>query len=508
VTGVQTCAQSDLDVGAAYIFQRSAGIWSEQQKLLSSDLVAPFNQFGSAVSIADSTAVVSDFYAANQLNTNGYGGAVFVFTNNAGLWSEQQKITVPTSPIANIFSNEIGEVVQMPIEFRPLANEFDSFGYSVSLDDNYLVVGAPYYNSGSDRAGAAFVFDFQAGQWALARQITASDAFGDSYKVGSNQIEATYNGDRFGFSVATNDGTVIAGANGDDLVDTVEGFVPSNEGSVYAFILDDDQDGVGNPIDTCLGLTSINQTDSDGDGLGDICDLDDDLSPAAGFNQLDIKTPLPATVQPGEVYDFTPDVGYEGPFALCYQAQTMPAWVVFDSASGRIFGTPGDNDYGANIFQFSATEAFVETTQGANCSIVAVAGGQTFSTAPLTVSVGDNAPPSVVALSFATSSGNAIPVQLSCIETAGSGCAEIYYAFDETATTASTALGIGAPAFNGLVDITASKTLHYIAVDAVGNVSDEGTAVFVIDEFAPTVNIDSPSAASLQIGRASCRERV
>ena len=489
--------KSDVDVGAAYIFQRSTGIWSEQQKLLSSDLVAPFNQFGSAVSIADSTAVVSDFYAANQLNTNGYGGAVFVFTNNAGLWSEQQKITVPTSPIANIFSNEIGGVVQMPIEFRPLANEFDSFGYSVSLDDNYLVVGAPYYNSGSDRAGAAFVFDFQAGQWALARQITASDAFGDSYKVGSNQIEATYNGDRFGFSVATNDGTVIAGANGDDLVDAVEGFVPSNEGSVYAFILDDDQDGVGNPIDTCLGLTSINQTDSDGDGLGDICDLDDDLSPAAGFNQLDIKTPLPATVQPGEVYDFTPDVGYEGPFALCYQAQTMPAWVVFDSASGRIFGTPGDNDYGANIFQFSATEAFVETTQGANCSIVAVVGGQTLSTAPLTVSVGDNAPPSVVALSFATSSGNAIPVQLSCIETAGSGCAEIYYAFDETATTASTALGIGAPDFNGLVDITASTTLHYIAVDAVGNVSAEGTLALTIDSDAPTVSLSAPLDGSL-----------
>jgi hypothetical protein len=43
--------------GAAYVFVRSGGVWSQQQKLLASD-AASFDNFGSSVALSGETVVV------------------------------------------------------------------------------------------------------------------------------------------------------------------------------------------------------------------------------------------------------------------------------------------------------------------------------------------------------------------------------------------------------------------------------------------------------------------
>jgi hypothetical protein len=42
-----------------------------------------------------------------------------------------------------------------------------------------------------------------------------------------------------------------------------------------AYVLDEDQDGVGGPCDNCPDDANPGQQDHDGDDLGDVCDPDD-----------------------------------------------------------------------------------------------------------------------------------------------------------------------------------------------------------------------------------------
>ncbi len=65
-----------LDQGSAYVFVRSAGVWSQQQKLEASD-PAPFDQFGESLAISGNTIVV-----AAQLDDGAAGadqGSAYVF---------------------------------------------------------------------------------------------------------------------------------------------------------------------------------------------------------------------------------------------------------------------------------------------------------------------------------------------------------------------------------------------------------------------------------------------
>jgi hypothetical protein len=75
--------------GAVYVFTYNGTTWSQQQKLVANDGQANDN-FGSAVSISGTNAFVG---APQGDGTNANQGAAYVFTSNAGNWSQQQKIT-------------------------------------------------------------------------------------------------------------------------------------------------------------------------------------------------------------------------------------------------------------------------------------------------------------------------------------------------------------------------------------------------------------------------------
>jgi len=173
------------DSGSAYIFTRSGTTWTQQQKIVSSDLQA-FDQFGASVSIDGDTVVVG----ATGEDTGGQqAGAAYVFTRSGTTWTQQQKIQ----------ASDIGAG--------------DGFGISVSISGDTVVVGAQLEDTGGTDAGAAYVFTRSGTTWTQQAKIQSSD------------IEAN---DRFGYSVAIDGDTVVVSAYYEDTGGT-------NAGAAYIF---------------------------------------------------------------------------------------------------------------------------------------------------------------------------------------------------------------------------------------------------------------------------------
>ena len=75
--------------GSAYVFVRSGGVWTEQQKLEASDGSAQ-DTFGFSVAISGETIVVG---AHNNHGAAGSDqGSAYVFVRSGGVWSQQQKL--------------------------------------------------------------------------------------------------------------------------------------------------------------------------------------------------------------------------------------------------------------------------------------------------------------------------------------------------------------------------------------------------------------------------------
>ena len=110
--------------GAAYVFTRTAGVWSQQAYLKASNAGG---LFGYGVALAgDTLAVGAPFEASNATGINGdqsdntapLAGAVYVFTRSAGIWSQQAYIKASNTDAG------------------------DRFGGNVALDGDSLLVGA------------------------------------------------------------------------------------------------------------------------------------------------------------------------------------------------------------------------------------------------------------------------------------------------------------------------------------------------------------------------------
>ena len=441
-----------LAPGSAYIFTESstdANDFSLDEKLLLASDGTLGDAFGTVVAIEGDRAMI----AAPNDNDGGAGaGSVYVFEYQSGSdsWLETHKIQPA--------SNQAG----------------DKFGIDMELRGDSVWISA----IGANNAGLVYQFNYNAGgnSWDEAGTYVANDIV---------------IGDEFGSQIARDGDVMLVGSLRADAGG-------ENTGKVYAFFDDADNDDIGDLVDNCPMVSNTPQGDNDGDGLGDVCDLDDDVSPLPGFGFLDITLPS-VDVTPQLQYLFQTTVGYQGPNALCYTIQNAPGWLVFNAATGAMSGTPSNDDFGlASGITITASEALTApATDASSCVGLVVAGGQSFSSIPFDLNVQDSRAPTVLATPDSASGNTVVPVTLSCIETIGSGCAEIYYAFDSTASTASTALGIGPLGTSGVVAVANSTTLHFIAVDNAGNISEEGTAVFAVDAIAPTISLDNPVSGSL-----------
>jgi hypothetical protein len=173
--------------GAAYVFTRSAGSWTQQAKLISAD-GAGYDGFGSSVALSDDTALVG---AMIRDSTGAYAGAAYVFTRAAGTWTQQAELTAADG-----------------------ASQ-DLFGFAVALSGDTALVGAPQHDAaGLFDAGAAYVFARADGVWTQQKELIASDG------------TAT---DLFGYAVALSAGTALIGAPSRD----VSGM--ASAGAAYVF---------------------------------------------------------------------------------------------------------------------------------------------------------------------------------------------------------------------------------------------------------------------------------
>ena len=131
-------AQASDDVGSssgsAYIFTRSGSTWTEQAKLLSSDL-ATNDRFGASLDISSdgNTLVSTSRYHTPNGDVNNKIGVAYIFTRDGTAWTQQKKIQ----------ASDPGHL--------------DQFGVSVAIsgDGKTVISGAAYQNG---ETGAAYIF--------------------------------------------------------------------------------------------------------------------------------------------------------------------------------------------------------------------------------------------------------------------------------------------------------------------------------------------------------------
>ena len=187
VVGARIDNELGASAGAAYVFMRSGDRWVEDAKLTASDGVAS-DSFGGSVAVTGETVAVG----ATQDGSR--PGAVYVFVRSGGVWVEQAKLTAS--------DGEPG----------------DTFGISLALTGDTLVVGDQVNDGNGQFSGAAYVFSRSGGVWTEDAKLTPSDATAFAF---------------FGRSVALTPDLLAVGASGD--VD--EGFDAGIEdpGAVYLF---------------------------------------------------------------------------------------------------------------------------------------------------------------------------------------------------------------------------------------------------------------------------------
>ncbi|MEZ4334084.1 MAG: SUMF1/EgtB/PvdO family nonheme iron enzyme [Myxococcota bacterium] len=307
--------------GAAYVFVRNAGIWTGQATFF------PFDStvwLGQSVSVSGDTAVVGAFH--DPPSAIDYAGSVYVFTRSGTTWTQQQELEAIDDPTPNFF------------------------GLNVSVDGDTVVVGAPLATPAGFQSGSAYVFTRKSGVWSGQPRLVAADA----------AIREV-----FGASVAVSGDRVLVGASGADA-----GFVDA--GAVYAFDLDGDDDGLSN-LDEMAAGTDVLDPDSDDDGLSDGAEVnlyatdpiladsdadgvDDGAEVVAGTDPLDAgRYPLaPALVfvaDPGNAADTTGFGAVAQPFEIAAFEVSNRDWVAFlnavaDDDPNGLFNETADQRYG------------------------------------------------------------------------------------------------------------------------------------------------------------------
>jgi hypothetical protein len=123
--------QDNVQAGAAWVYTRSGGTWSQQgSKLVGTGAVAAEQGWSVSISADGNTALVGGY------TDNGNAGAAWVYTRSGGTWSQQGSKLVGTGAVGAAYQ-----------------------GYSVSIsaDGNTAVVGGLFDNS---QAGAAWVYNY------------------------------------------------------------------------------------------------------------------------------------------------------------------------------------------------------------------------------------------------------------------------------------------------------------------------------------------------------------
>jgi len=218
---------SNLAQGKAYIYYRSGTTWSEQAQLTASDGAAN-DRFGCSVSINGDYAIVGAY--GKDVGSNSYQGKAYIYYRSGTTWSEQAQLTASDGAANDLFGYSVsinGDYAIVGAIWKDVGNNpdqgkayiyhrsgtiwseqaqltasdgtaNDSVGYSVSINGDYAIVGACNKDVGSNSyQGKAYIYHRSGTTWSEQAQLTASDG-------------AEY--DLFGYSVSINGDYAIVGA--------------------------------------------------------------------------------------------------------------------------------------------------------------------------------------------------------------------------------------------------------------------------------------------------------
>ncbi len=142
--------------GAVYIFTQSGGVWTQIDKLLSSDGAAN-DYFGIAVDLNSDGTLLAVGASNKNIAGNNAQGAAYVFKNTSGTWAQLTEL-IATGGLAN-----------------------DQFGTDVAINGigNTVVVGAANANvNGAGGQGAAYLFTGITASWTQVIKFVAPDGAG------------------------------------------------------------------------------------------------------------------------------------------------------------------------------------------------------------------------------------------------------------------------------------------------------------------------------------------
>lgn len=284
-----------MNSGAAYIFVRNQGVWSQDAYLKSTGTDAGDN-FGTAVAVDGDTVVVGAPFedsGATGVNGNPFdnsvaaSGAAFVYTlSGAGSW-----------------------VVEAYLKASNAGNG-DAFGTSVSISGDLIAIGAPgerssaigvggnQLSNGLIEAGAAYVFERSGTTWSQHSYIKASNTGG---------------GDQFGNAIDVDGETLVVGAPRESSAATgVNGNQSDNSafrsGAAYVFVRNGPSwsqlaylkptgtasaeafDMFGGSVAVSQGTVAVGAAEEDGSNGGIDGNANDNLAPDSGAAYLYIPS--------------------------------------------------------------------------------------------------------------------------------------------------------------------------------------------------------------------------
>ena len=176
-------AQHFWNAGHAFIYKRIGNDWLEQTRVFPID-GEKGDAFGSAVAIGD------EYVFVGAQNHHEYRGAVYVYKNIDGLWTQTSKIMASDS------------------------EPDDLFGKTILVSDSLLLIGASRANRPNTNTGAVYIFRYVEDEWVEELQITTAAAVEDY---------------SFGCSISISDAGIVVGA------DNARGANDERTGAAYIY---------------------------------------------------------------------------------------------------------------------------------------------------------------------------------------------------------------------------------------------------------------------------------
>ena len=233
VVGAPNEAGSNGLSGAVYVFELEGGAWSESQRITSPD-AGPGDGFGRSVAI-DGGILVVGASGHEHASIGSNRGAAYVYVRNGTSWAYEAELRAPDADDDDRFGSAVGvsgDAVVVTALFRepdgsslydagaayvfrrsgtawlpeqtlvastPLSEE--SFGQSVAIDGDDVLVGAVRGTGAVSLSGVAYAYRHDGSSWQAAGKLFAPAA-----EAASNDV--------FGSDVALDGGTAVVGAYG------------------------------------------------------------------------------------------------------------------------------------------------------------------------------------------------------------------------------------------------------------------------------------------------------